>query len=106
MCFRWSEQLAELLATAATEAVSPLPAPIPLNDVECQFQLSFKTKVVQGLFNNKGDLWMDWTQSSRWQLCKTELSKAFRETNYEPEAIVVQPAKHRFQGLNGKFVAL
>ena len=56
MCFRWSEQLAELLATAATEAVSPLPAPIPLNDVECQFQLSFKTKVVQGLFNDKGDL--------------------------------------------------
>ena len=49
---------------------------------------------------------MAYTQSSRWQLCKTELSKAFQETNYEPEAFVVRPAKYRFQGLNGKFVAL
>ena len=49
---------------------------------------------------------MAYTQSSRWQLCKTELSKAFQETNYEPEAFVVRPAKYRFQGLNGKFGAL
>ncbi|MBK9288986.1 MAG: phospholipase A [Flavobacteriales bacterium] len=69
-----------------TEAVSPLPAPIPLNDVECKFQLSFKTKVVQGLFNDKGDVWVAYTQSSRWQLYNTDLSWAFRETNYEPEA--------------------
>ncbi len=89
-----------------TEAVSPLPAPIPLNDVECKFQLSLKTKVVQGLFNDKGDVWVAYTQSSRWQLYNTDLSRAFRETNYEPEAFVAYPTKYRFLGFNGKFLAL
>jgi len=38
---------------------------LPLNAVEAKFQLSFKTKVLQGIFAGHGDLWMAYTQSSR-----------------------------------------
>jgi len=83
----------------------PDPEPIPLNAVECKFQFSFKTKVVQGLFKNRGDIWVAYTQSSRWQVYNRGLSRPFRETNFEPEVILVIPMNFRIFGLRVRMLS-
>jgi len=82
--------------------------PIPLTDTELKFQLSLKTKVLRNIFGKKlgGSVWMGYTQTSRWQLYNEELSRPFRETNYEPELMVIVPTNYSFWGLNGAFVGV
>ncbi|MBL0127202.1 MAG: phospholipase A [Flavobacteriales bacterium] len=81
---------------------STLPADqIPLDVIECKFQFSFKTKVAQGLYKNTGDIWVGYTQSSRWQVYNYGLSRAFRESNFEPEVMVVWPTNYRVLGFRG-----
>ncbi len=69
-----------------------------LDAAELKFQLSFKTKVFQGIFWGYGDLWAAYTQTSRWQLYNGEISRPFRETNYEPEFMLVFPTPFRLLG--------
>ena len=64
----------------------------PINGLkanESQFQLSFKTKVWDEIVGDNGTLWLGYTQSSRWQVYSNEISRPFRETNYEPEAMLM-----------------
>lgn len=88
-----------LLPAFWTSKTNPLPSspnprntvtePEILDSVEAKFQLSFKTKALENLFGDNGDLWMGYTQSSHWQVYNAGQSRPFRETNYEPEVLLV-----------------
>jgi len=63
------------------------------DNIEAKFQISFKSKLVEGLLFGKGDLWIGYTQKAHWQVYNKKLSRAFRELNYEPEVILNFPMK-------------
>ncbi len=82
---RWTSDTNKQPASLNPDYVAD--APIALNTTELKFQISFKTKIVRGLFFNNLDIWAAYTQKSHWQVYNAELSRPFRETNYEPELI-------------------
>lgn len=64
------------------------------NDVrntELKFQLSFKSKVAEDLFDTNADLWFGYTQESHWQVFNEDNSRPFRATDYQPEIFLTQP---------------
>lgn len=75
--------------------------PEDYNNYEAKFQLSFKTKVMQSIFWGTGDLWLGYTQKAHWQIYNKNISRAFRELNYEPELILNFPLNIHFFG--GRF---
>ncbi|MCU4177396.1 phospholipase A [Carboxylicivirga sp. N1Y90] len=82
--------------------------PVPLTNTELKFQLSFKTKVLDKVMGKKlkGSFWMAYTQTSRWQLYNEEISRPFRETNYEPEFMYVVPTPYTIFGIHGVFAGI
>ncbi|WP_089604071.1 phospholipase A [Acinetobacter piscicola] len=98
-----------------TEKNSFPHSPNPQNDVEedqnlksmeAKFQISLKTKAVENVFGKNGDLWLGYTQSSRWQVYNADESRPFRETNYEPEASLMFRTNYNLLGLNGRLLGL
>ena len=81
-------------------------APLALDDVETKFQISFKTKALENLFGDNGDVWMAYTQSSRWQVYNGDNSRPFRETNYEPEILLVFRNGYRLGGWHGRMASI
>lgn len=77
-----------------------------LTSTEAKFQLSLKTKAVENILGDNGDLWLGYTQSSRWQVYNSEESRPFRETNYEPEASLIFRTNYDLLGLNWRMVGL
>lgn len=77
-----------------------------LDESELKFQVSLKTKAWQGVFGDTGDLWLGYTQSSRWQIYNGERSRPFRETNYEPEAMLVFATRYRLFGWDARLLSL
>jgi phospholipase A1 len=77
-----------------------------VDDVETKFQLSFKTKAVENLFGDNGDIWLGYTQSSRWQVYNGDDSRPFRETNYEPEVLLVFRNNYSIAGWKGRMAAV
>ena len=90
--------------TSSTDG-EPLDTP-GVDAVEAKFQISFKTKAVENLFGDNGDIWMGYTQSSRWQVYDTDNSRPFRETNYEPEVLLVFRNNYSLGGWKGRMAAV
>lgn len=85
--------------TTATESSN-------LDHLEAKFQLSFKTKLAQNLIGEKGDLWLGYTQTSRWQIYNSAESRPFRETNHEPEFIFTWKTNYKLLGFKGRMLSL
>lgn len=77
-----------------------------LQNTEAKFQLSFKTKAVENLFGDNGDVWMGYTQSSRWQVYDGDNSRPFRESDYEPEVMLVFRNNYSILGWKGRMAAV
>ncbi|TAL98625.1 MAG: phospholipase [Rhodanobacter sp.] len=77
-----------------------------LENIEAKFQLSLKSKVWQGVFGDAGDVWVGYTQSSRWQVYNTKQSRPFRETDYEPEAMLVFNTNYHVLGWDGRLLGI
>ncbi len=83
-----------------------LTTPLQNDKVEAKFQLSLKTKVWQGVFGDVGDLWLAYTQSSHWQVYNGGVSRPFRETNYEPEGMLVFNTNYDVLGWKGRLLGI
>ena len=77
-----------------------------LDSVETKFQVSFKTKAFENLFGDNGDIWMGYTQVSHWQVYNGDESRPFRETNYEPEVLLVFRNNYTIGGWHGRMFGI
>ena len=84
----------------------PLSQSVPLDHTEAEFQLSLKTKAAEDILSTRADLWIAYTQHSQWQVYNSDLSRPFRETDYQPEIFAVFPTQYELLGLTGRFVSL
>jgi phospholipase A1 len=71
-------------------------------NTEAKFQLSFKAKIAQRVLFDSADVWFGYTQQSLWQVYNKKQSAAFRETNYEPEVMLVVPTDYSLAGMRGR----
>ncbi|MDY6460637.1 phospholipase A [Acinetobacter faecalis] len=102
----WTSKKHEQPTSGNSQNVISPDEAMPLDSTEMKYQLSLKTKAFESIFGNNGDLWVGYTQSSRWQMYNSDESRPFRETNYEPEASLMFRTNYEIFGLNGRLLGL
>jgi len=101
----------------ATRTAHPNDAPYrPFRDIsdlgtglahsELVFQLGFKLKLIENAFDKPVDLWFGYTQNSFWQASNHKASSPFRETNYQPELMLVTPLNFNVLGMHARLFNL
>ncbi len=91
---------------SSSAAGHTLAAPGNLDATEARMQFSLKTKALENLFGDNGDLWLGYTQSSHWQAYNSQLSRPFRETDYEPEAMLAFRTNYELLGFKGSLASI
>lgn len=84
-----------------TSPSHPAPDNYPdLQNVDSKAQISFKTKLLQDVFNTNADVWFGYTQQFYWQVYNESQSRPFRSSDYQPEFFITQPVTARlpYQG--------
>lgn len=84
----------------------PVSTSVPLDNTEAEFQFSLKLKAGENLFGSDVDVWLGYTQQSQWQVYNGDISRPFRETDYQPEVFFSLPTRYDFLGLTGRFINL
>ena len=83
-----------------------VPADLELKAVEAKYQISLKARFASQLLGTPISLWGGYTQSSRWQVYNGPASRPFRETNYEPELMLVWPMRVDLAGWQLRMASL
>jgi phospholipase A1/A2 len=94
--------------TPSSPSKPPPGAPLDIQDVEAKFQLSFKFKLADfgRELNRPFAIWAAYTQQSQWQVYNADISRPFRETNYEPELFVAMHPDTSLWGWRWRLAAL
>jgi phospholipase A1 len=69
------------------------------DNLEVKFQVSLKYAITENIFVENLDLNAAFTATSWWQAYNSDISAAFRETNYEPELILSYSAPWSLFGM-------
>lgn len=100
----WTDKVNRRPSSPAPE--HSVPSDLVLKAVEAKYQLSLKAKFAHELLGMPVSLWGGYTQSSRWQVYNGADSRPFRETNYEPELMLVWPLDANVLGWRLKMASL
>lgn len=104
MPFVWSSNPNEQPHSGNSSPEYMQPEKVDYDVLEMKFQLSFKTKILQSFMWGHADLWVAYTQISHWQIYNKDLSRPFREINYEPEVILNFPVKFNVLGFKARMI--
>jgi len=78
----------------------------PSDNIEAKFQLSLKTPLWTRIYKDNGYLFFAFTQQAYWQAYNTDVSSPFRETNYEPELILMLPHYRNYEEAASRILSL
>ncbi|MBM7071323.1 phospholipase A [Shewanella sp. 202IG2-18] len=78
----------------------------PFDNLEAKFQVSLKFPVWYNMFGDNGHLYFAYTNQSYWQVYNQEHSSPFRETNHEPEALLLFNNDWQVGRFESKFLGL
>ena len=88
-----------------TEPWRSIESGTDMDNIEAKFQISFKSRLKEDLLLD-GDLWLAYTQQNWWQVYNSSASSPFRETNYEPEIMMVWGNNTQVLGLTNTELAV
>lgn len=74
-----------------------------LEKEEVKFQFSIKFAMADHLFGEGGSLYFAYTNTSFWQAYNSSASSPFRETNHEPEILLMLPNDWQLGGFKNRF---
>ncbi|MCW8831319.1 MAG: phospholipase A [Gammaproteobacteria bacterium] len=77
-----------------------------VDKAEFKYQISFKVPLWLDIADKDMSLWFGYTQLSLWQIYNTDNSSPFRETNYEPELMLVFDTDFKLFGMNNTFITI
>jgi phospholipase A1/A2 len=100
----WTDHVNRLPSSPAPD--HSVPAAANLNSVEAKFQLSLKAKFAHELFGLPVSLWGGYTQTAAVQFYNGANSRPFRESNYEPEVMLVTPLDMQVLGWKLRLASL
>ena len=99
---RWSNDPND---SPTSPTLGGLSGPVPLDNAEAKFQFSFKARLWEA-DSRKYALWAAYTQQSNWQIANGDLSRPFRETDYQPELIFTYRPDLDFGGFRWRLLNL